>query len=69
VLLLLLLSLLFLMQETDLVLVEYSLNGCRGRSSKPMCSTITMPRVRSATVAGSNTAHADTVSLMTHYRS
>jgi hypothetical protein len=37
------------MQETDLVLVEYSLNGCRGGSSKPMCSSIIMPRVSSVT--------------------
>jgi hypothetical protein len=43
---LLLLLLLLLAQEADLVLEEYTLNGCRGDGGQAMCSSITMPRVR-----------------------
>jgi hypothetical protein len=48
----LLLLLLLPPQDTDLVLVEYSMNGCRGDSAQPMCSSITSPRVRTRSWPG-----------------
>jgi hypothetical protein len=48
-LLLLLMSILslclFCLQDADLVLVEYSLNGCRDKTGKALCSSAVMPRV------------------------
>ncbi|KAF6254129.1 hypothetical protein COO60DRAFT_1462864 [Scenedesmus sp. NREL 46B-D3] len=34
-------------QEADLVLVEYSVNGCRNENTQPACSSAVMPRVAS----------------------
>jgi hypothetical protein len=52
VLLLPLLSILILchvcLQDADLVLVEYSLNGCRDTTGRAFCSSAVMPRVSGA---------------------
>jgi hypothetical protein len=36
------------LQDADLVLVEYSLNGCRDSTGRALCSSAVMPRVRLA---------------------
>ena len=48
-LVLLLLLLLLLPQDADLVLVEYSLNGCLDFGGIPLCSSTAMLRVRAPT--------------------
>jgi hypothetical protein len=36
------------LQDADLVLVEYSLNGCRDPTGRALCSSAVMPRVSTA---------------------